>query len=343
MRKTLTKLSLVSLLAASFSVVAPNLVSAQDSETIATVGEVAITKDEFYEALKEIAGPITLRTLILETVLEQNVADAEALKTAAADEVDQQVEEAGGEEIFQQLIQSQQLGTLEEYEYQIYIRNLFQEVVETNIDMSDEAIMDYYENQYEPIMEAQHILVETEDEATAAIERYNNGEEFDALAMELSLDGTAQNGGLLQPFTTGTMVPEFEEAVRALENGEITQEPVESQFGFHVIKTINNGEKLPFEEVSETVTEQYKNSKFADTSFAYGVIGQTLIDSGYEINDEDLQDAVQDLVDLANAQSAEANAEETEGSDTSEGEETVEETEASEEVEETEATEETEE
>ena len=258
MKKTLKKVSLVALtstlLLSGLGSIAPVMAQEESAgEVIATVGGEDITKDELYESMKAIAGDTTLRTIILETVLEQNVSDAEALRTAAEEEVQAQIDEAGGEEVFQQLLAYQGLSDIETYTYQIFVRNMFQEVVESQIDMSDEAITNYYENEYSPLMEAQHILVETEEEALDAIERINNGEEFDAVAQEVSLDSTAQNGGLLQPFPAGQMVPEFEEAVMNSENGEMTETPVESQYGFHVIRTINNGEKQPLEDVREDV------------------------------------------------------------------------------------------
>lgn len=332
MKKTLKKVSLVALtstlLLSGLGSIAPVMAQEESAgEVIATVGGEDITKDELYESMKAIAGDTTLRTIILETVLEQNVSDAEALRTAAEEEVQAQIDEAGGEEVFQQLLAYQGLSDIETYTYQIFVRNMFQEVVESQIDMSDEAITNYYENEYSPLMEAQHILVETEEEALDAIERINNGEEFDAVAQEVSLDSTAQNGGLLQPFPAGQMVPEFEEAVMNSENGEMTETPVESQYGFHVIRTINNGEKQPLEDVREDVEEQYVTSRFADSQFAYGVIGQLLQDTGYEIHDEDLQNAVQDLIDLANANNEAATEEESPEETTEEStEETSEET-----------------
>lgn len=299
MSKSLLKQSIVALSASLLIGAAsiPTYVQANE-DPIATVGDHQITKDEFYEAMKKVAGPVTLRTLILETILEANADNPEELKKSAEEEVNEQIEQAGGEDVFKQLLVSQKLGTIEEYRYQVYVRNLFQNVVEKNIDLSDEAIKAYYDEGYAPMMEAQHILVETEEEALEAIQRINDGEEFDAVAREISKDGTASNGGLLQPFKTGQMVSEFEEAVKGLENGKMTETPVKSQFGYHVIKAINNGEKKPFEEVKEEVKEQYIVSKFSDTQFSYKIIGQLLVDTGYEIKDEDLKDAVSDLIEL---------------------------------------------
>ena len=142
--------------------VAPVTTYAQEDEVIATVGDTQITKEDLYIAMKNVSGSVTLRTLMLEIILEQNVEDAEALYKNAEEEVQQQIEEAGGEEVFTELLNRQMLGTVDQYTYQVYVRNLFQEVVEANIDMSDEAIQNYYDNEYTPMMEAQHILVETE-------------------------------------------------------------------------------------------------------------------------------------------------------------------------------------
>ncbi|MER2604396.1 MAG: peptidylprolyl isomerase, partial [Siculibacillus sp.] len=86
-------------------------------------------------------------------------------------------------------------------------------------------------------MRARHILVKTEDEAKAVIADLAKGGDFAKLAAEKSQDpGSARDGGDLGFFSAGDMVPEFETATAALKPGEVTKEPVKSQFGFHVIK-----------------------------------------------------------------------------------------------------------
>jgi len=81
---------------------------------------------------------------------------------------------------------------------------------------------------------AAHILVETQDEATALVEQLSNGADFAELAKEKSTGPSGPNGGDLGWFGTGAMVAPFEEAVVALSVGEVSQ-PVETQFGWHVI------------------------------------------------------------------------------------------------------------
>lgn len=300
MKKALLK-SAVALLATGSMISGPAFAYAKDDKVIATIGEEKITKEDLYQAMKNVSGSVTLRTLILEEVLLQSVNDSDALRKEAEKEVEEQIDSAGGEDVFQELLNYQQLGSIEEFTYQMFVSKMFEEVVKEEIDMSDEAIKKFYEEEYAPLMEAQHILVDSEEEAKKALDRINNGEEFDAVAQEVSKDSTAQNGGLLSPFTQGQMVPEFEEAVKGMENGEMSKEPVKSEYGYHIIKTLNNGEKKPLEDVKEEVEEQYVQKKFSDTKFAYGIIGDLIKETGYDIKDEELKGAVDDLLNMEEA------------------------------------------
>jgi peptidyl-prolyl cis-trans isomerase C len=83
---------------------------------------------------------------------------------------------------------------------------------------------------------ARHVLVETEDEAKKVAERLAAGEDFGAIAKEISKDpGSGAEGGDLGYFSKGQMVPEFAEAAEKLEVGKVSA-PVKSQYGWHIIK-----------------------------------------------------------------------------------------------------------
>ena len=82
---------------------------------------------------------------------------------------------------------------------------------------------------------ARHILVKTEDEAKKIIAALDKGGDFQAIAKKQSIDPMGAEGGDLGWFTADRMVPPFSEAVVALKNGEYTKQPVQTQFGWHVI------------------------------------------------------------------------------------------------------------
>ncbi|MFN2302357.1 MAG: peptidylprolyl isomerase [Anaerolineales bacterium] len=89
---------------------------------------------------------------------------------------------------------------------------------------------------------ARHILLETEDQAQEVLDLLDQGEDFSTLAATYSTDtGTKDKGGDLGWFDYDTMVPEFSEAAFNMEVGEIS-EPVESEFGFHIIQVLGKRE-----------------------------------------------------------------------------------------------------
>lgn len=94
-----------------------------------------------------------------------------------------------------------------------------------------------------PEFNASHILLETEEDAAAAKARVDAGEDFAAVAQEMSTGPTGPNGGNLGWFGLGAMVPEFENQITALEVGAVS-EPFQTQFGWH-IATLNERRVQP--------------------------------------------------------------------------------------------------
>ncbi|MBK0398609.1 peptidylprolyl isomerase [Limibaculum sp. M0105] len=129
--------------------------------------------------------------------------------------------------------------------------------VELEKRMTEERLLALYDTQYattepEDEVRAAHILVETEEKAKDLLAQLDNGADFAALAAEHGTDGTASRGGELGWFVKGDMVPQFSDAAFATEPGQIAG-PVESPFGWHLIKVFERREKpVPtFEEVRE--------------------------------------------------------------------------------------------
>jgi len=123
--------------------------------------------------------------------------------------------------------------------------------------VTDEAVRAQYDKEiadFEPQDEVhlRHILVETEDEGKEIIADIEAGGDFAEIAKEKSKDpGSAPSGGDLDFIQRGVTVPEFEEAAFALEVGEMTDAPVQSQFGWHVIKLEDKRKSSPPELAAE--------------------------------------------------------------------------------------------
>ena len=144
---------------------------------------------------------------------------------------------------------SNERRTLESAE--VYTR-IGQEVV------TEEAVAAAYEARFAdaediPEFNASHLLVETQEEAQAAKARVDAGEVFSDVAREVSVGPTAPNGGNLGWFGPNAMVPEFEEAVAALEVGGVT-EPFETQFGWHVA-TLNEKRVQPRPTLEQIISQ----------------------------------------------------------------------------------------
>lgn len=122
-----------------------------------------------------------------------------------------------------------------------------------------------------PLWEASHILCETEDAARALIAEINKGARFGDLAKEHSQCGSAEAGGFLGQLSPNDTVPEFEAAMSSLEEGAITQFPVQTRFGFHVIRldAKEEGRQLPFEAAQIRVREALERAAWVQAARTY--------------------------------------------------------------------------
>ncbi len=126
--------------------------------------------------------------------------------------------------------------------------------------ISDAAAETFYKDQVKKIqpeeeVQARHILVEKEEDAQDLHEQISRGADFAELAGKHSKDpGSAKDGGMLGYFSKGQMVPVFEKTAFALQKGEVS-EPVQSKFGWHIVKVENRRTKpVPtFEEVKDRI------------------------------------------------------------------------------------------
>lgn len=142
----------------------------------------------------------------------------------------------------------------------------FNEKVQKSV--SDEVVNEAYEKQAAEIaaedeVRARHILVKTREEAEAIIEELEGGADFAALASEKSTGPSRANGGDLGYLSKGDVVEPFGEAVMALETGQIS-EPVETEFGWHVIRVEDKRKKAapPFEAMEGEIRQNLLRERF---------------------------------------------------------------------------------
>lgn len=242
----------------------------EDPETVAETAFGSITKEEFYDELKDRYGEEVLREMISRQVLENELGTD---KDAVLEELDQDLESIKDHPQFTQMIQQQGFKNAEDYRYALYLSRLEYDLATGEIEISDEEVQQMYDRLQEEI-HARHIIVEDEETAWEVLEKYENGEDFAELAAEYSTDGTANSGGSLGYFSAGQMVQDFEDAAYALEVGEVS-EPVESRFGWHVIfiedRRPSNAELGTFEEAKEMLRDQLVISRI-DEETTYGRI-----------------------------------------------------------------------
>ncbi len=113
---------------------------------------------------------------------------------------------------------------------------------------------------------ARHVLVEKEETAKAIIADLKKGVKFEELAKQSKDPGSAQNGGDLDWIAPGSLVKPFADAMIKLEKGKYTEAPVQTQFGFHVIRLddIRDAKPPAFEEIKPQIQQELNRRKIAE-------------------------------------------------------------------------------
>ncbi len=264
-------LVLVSLLALSITGC-----SKSSEEVVAKVGDVSITKDEFYDHLVKQNGKEALDALISDKIIELEIGKAkiDITEEEVAAEFKKMQDYYGGAEVLAQTMESYKM-TMDEMNENIKLNLSMKELVGSDVKITDEEIAGFYAenaemfNQKEQV-DASHILVETEELANEVIGKLNAGEKFEDLAKEYSKDGSKEMGGKLGFFGRGEMVEAFDKVAFALPVGEIST-PVKSEFGYHIIKVNEKKEAKTgsVESSKEEIKEMVLESKIPEAFKAW--------------------------------------------------------------------------
>jgi peptidyl-prolyl cis-trans isomerase C len=242
--------------------------------------------------IKPLLSAVLCLTFIAAPALAQNLAvvNGKPVPSARVDALAQQLAKAGrpvspemmgqlkdeviARELFMQEAQRQGLDASDDFRAQmeisrqaILIRELFG-TFQKNNPVTDADIKAEYDKfvsanggkEYR----ARHILVEKEEQAKSIIASLKKGAKFEDLAKKQSKDpGSGANGGDLDWASAGNYVKEFSDAMVKLVKGKITEAPVKSQFGFHVIRLDDvRDAKLPsLEEVKPQISQQLAQQK----------------------------------------------------------------------------------
>ncbi|MBK6472297.1 MAG: peptidylprolyl isomerase [Betaproteobacteria bacterium] len=149
----------------------------------------------------------------------------------------------------------------------ILIRELFEDYRKKNAVTDEAAKVEYDKFKAQATgteYRARHILVEKEDDAKALIAQIKGGAKFEDLAKKNSKDtGSAENGGDLDFAKPESYVPEFSTALQKLKKGELTEMPVKSQFGYHVIRLEDTREaSFPgFDDVKAQIKQRMEQAR----------------------------------------------------------------------------------
>jgi len=178
------------------------------------------------------------------------------------------------DEQFESALSEQGIESMEQYKKMflenenLKIQKFIQEKVLADVEVSDEEAKEFYNNNSQRYkqgerVEASHILVESKEKADELYDQLQDGASFADLAKNNSIDNrSAENGGKLGFIEKGQFIEKFEKVAFNLEVGSIS-EPVETEYGYHIIKVSDKKEASTksFEEVKSQIKDQLFSQK----------------------------------------------------------------------------------
>lgn len=288
MKKWIQLIAVASLI---FVLAACNNSNGGNEEVIVETNAGEVTKEEFYNALKEAGGEQILTRLVQLEVLNDKYEVSE-------EDVDKELEEFkkqfGGEDIFKEELKKAGL-TDEQLRKNIKESLVFFKAQTDGIKVSDKELNELYEKEFKVSeVKASHILVEDEETAKDVLAKLKAGEDFAALAKKYSTDpGSKDKGGELGFFSRGKMLPPFEEAAFSMKKGELS-DPVQTQFGWHIIK-VEDLKTVAYEDVEYIVRKELLTRKAQNDPTATMKIDSLLKEADIDVKDKDFEDLFANL------------------------------------------------
>lgn len=262
----------------------------ENTETVVETEAGDITKEAFYNELKDNYGEAVLQQMVTVAVLE----DKYDVSEEDLDTEIQKLKEQLGDQ-FEMALQQQGYEDVDAYRKVLKVSLLQQAAVSEDIEITEEELKTQYDRMKTEI-QASHILVADVETAKEVQQKLEDGGDFAKLASEYSTDkASAAEGGKLGYFPAGKMVPEFTDAAYNLEVDEIS-EPVKTQHGFHIIKVTDKREAETevgsFDEEKESIRRELTNKKI-DPTQAQAKIGKLLEDAKIDVKIDQFEDIFQ--------------------------------------------------
>lgn len=262
---------------AATSLIALSACGSSDKVVTSKAGD--ISKEEFYNKMKDRVGKQMLRGMVLEQVLVKNhkVDDKEVDKKY--DEYKKQL----GDQFDAAL--KQQGFTEKSFKESVRAELAMTKAIESTITEKE------LKENYKPEIKASHILVKDEATAKKVKEELNQGKSFEELAKQYSEDpGSKEKGGDLGYFGPGQMVKPFEDAAYKLKKDEIS-EPVKTEHGYHIIKVTDiKKQEKSFEDSKADIKKQLVAKKMQDGEFMMKLQEDELKKADVKVQDKDLKD-----------------------------------------------------
>lgn len=262
----------VLVLVIALTVIGCNSDSSSDDEVVAEVGDMKVTKSEFYDELVNQNGAQVLNLLISDKIIEAEIIELEINVADEDIEKDLQVmkDYYSSEDEFNADLTANGL-TIDDVKDNIEMNLQVELLLEPYIDITEDEMKEYFEKNkvtlaQEEQVKASHILVDTEELALEVIGKLDAGEAFADLAKEYSTDASnSEQGGNLGYFNRQTMNQEFTDAVFAMKVGQIS-EPVETEYGYHIISLEDKIEakEAVYEDSLEVVKDALFEQKLYD-------------------------------------------------------------------------------
>ncbi|PFN14777.1 peptidylprolyl isomerase [Bacillus cereus] len=256
------------------------------SEEVVTSKVGNVTPNNLNKELKQKFGKTVLYQIMTKKALfgKYKVSDADVKK-----KVEETKKQLGDK--YKATLAQAGLKNEEELKEQMNVQVAIEKGVKETITEKD------IKDNYKPKLKASHILVKDEKTVSEIKEKINNQEDFAELAQQHSEDtGSKEKGGELPEFGPGQMDPKFEEVAYKLKVGQVS-DPVQSSYGYHVIKLKEKKELKPFAEEKDNIRKGLETKRLQDPSgkWAQKVVDDAFKKADIKINDKDLKDTFKEL------------------------------------------------